>query len=476
MENFDFYLKKIKEYGQVVGIRESVVLIEGLPSVKLNELIVFEEGIIGQVINVDEDIIQAVVMDRLLPDIGEKVVRTDDFLSFTVSHQLLGTMIDSLGRVIYPAGRIVTGQVDSLFKEISQPIWQRAKITKPLLTGVSMVDLLMPLGEGQKELIIGERKTGKTSFLLTTVKNQIEKNKVIIFCAIGKKKTDIRALINYFEKENIFNKVILISTSSDDSPYLIYLAPFTAMAVAEYFKEKGQDSLVILDDLSTHAKFYREISLLNNKFPGRESYPGDIFYLHASLLERAGNFKDRDNKNISITCLPVAEVVEGDFTGYITTNLMGITDGHIFFDQAIFAKGIRPAINLLLSVTRVGRQTQSKLLQEINHEVTAFLSQYEAIKNLIHFGAELSDSIKKNIERGRRVEKALEQKHNEIIPLPNQAVLLTIAYDEDFFDWDIDQVKENLIKQKIDDRFLEVDSFNELKNKILENKKNYVGQ
>ncbi|OQY68557.1 hypothetical protein B6D29_00690 [Microgenomates bacterium UTCPR1] len=483
MFDFRHYLKRIGEYGEVVGVKDTVVLVEGLPTAKLNEVVLFEQGVVGQVATINEDNCQIVVLDKLLPDVGEKVVRTDDFLSVPIGEDLLGKMIDPLGRVIYPQGKISGGDKVVLNRENSQVIWDRKKITESLLTGVTLVDMLMPIGKGQKELVIGERKTGKTAFLLTTVKNQIKSNGIIIFCVIGKKKTDVKNLLNYFQEQKIMDKIVFISTLSDDSPSLIHLAPFTAMAIAEYYKDRGLDSLVILDDLSTHARYYRELSLLNNKFPGRESYPGDIFYLHASLLERAGNFRKPDNANlkfeisnlklkqkdtVSITCLPVAEVIEGDFTGHITTNLMGITDGHIFFDRSIFAKGRRPAINLMLSVTRVGRQTQSKLLQEINNKITAFLSDYESVKNLTHFGAELSPEVKDSIERGRRLERVLEQRYDEVIDLKSQILLLTVAFGKEFFQWDVDEVRLKIFKEELDDSILEVNSFSELKNKVLE--------
>ena len=242
--------------------------------------------------------------------------------------------------------------------------------------------------------------------------------------------------------------------------------------MAEYFKDKGIDTLVIFDDLSTHAKIYRQIALNSDKFPGRESYPGDIFYLHAHLLERAGNFKN----NVSITCLPVAETIEGDLSGYITTNLMGITDGHIYFDRSIFTKGRRPAINLPLSVTRVGRQTQAPIYQQANHEITAFLSEYESLQNLAHFGAELSPNVKRVITRGERIIQVFDQKYSEIISSEMQLILLALAYLESFFDVDVNKLKEKLLKSAFakataDKGVGEIKSFKELLEYLEKNKK-----
>lgn len=474
MEDFKHYLKTSGEYGVVIGLKETLVIVEGLPGAKINEKVIFENGAIGQVITVSDEFLQIITFDKQIPLIGEKVSRSDDMLTVGVGIDLVGRMIDPLGRSIIPFGRVKDEVKVRLFKSNRTEIFNRAKINKQLVTGTLIADSLLPLGEGQRELIIGDRKTGETSFLLSTVVNQVRLGKTVIIGFIGKRKSEVKKIIEHFEKENVLKKIILVVSTSDDSPNLIYLIPFTAMSVAEYFKDKGKDTLVILDDLSTHARFYRQISLIANKYPGRESYPGDIFHIHANLLERAGNFK-QENKTVSITCLPVAEVVEGDFTGYITTNLMGITDGHIYFDKAIFSEGKRPAVNHALSVTRVGRQTQPVILRELNHQVTAFLSEYEQLKNLTHFGAELSESIKLKINKGERISEVFEQKSDVLFPLSVEIILLTVAFYEEFFDISIEKTIEKLTSAEdkslgFFDSLVNTDNLNELKERLVKNK------
>jgi len=480
MQDYKYYLEQFGEYGEVTEIKNSLVVVEGLPNLRINEIVVFEAGGYGQVTDISDGLCRVAILKKSSQiKSGEKVSRSDSLLTVPVSEEFLGTMIDPLGGIISPENRkLEKTEYRSIETEIGG-IDKRAKINKQLLTGVTMVDMLLPLGNGQKELVIGDRKTGKTSFLLTTVKNQIKLNKVVIFASIGKKKTDIKKLYEYFVAENLIDRMIFIVSGSDDSENLIHLTPYTAMTMAEYFKDRGIDTLVILDDLSIHAKNYREIAINSEKFPGRESYPGDIFYLHAHLLERAGNFrldfpKATIARTVSITCLPVAETIEGDLSGYITTNLMGITDGHIYFDRAIFTKGRRPAINLPLSVTRVGRQTQAPIYQQANHEITAFLSEYESLQNLAHFGAELSPNVKKVITRGERIIQVFDQKYSEIISSEMQLILLALAYSESFFDVDIKMLKEKLLKEKDKawmERIGEMKSFGELLEYLNKNKK-----
>ncbi|MGI5826510.1 MAG: hypothetical protein ACOX50_03800 [Patescibacteria group bacterium] len=303
--------------------------------------------------------------------------------------------------------------------------------------------MLLPLGKGQRELVIGDRKTGKTSFFLSTAKNQVKEGSVVIYGAIGKKKSDIKRLQEFMAKEKLDKKMVIVASDADEAPSMIYLTPYTAMTIAEYFRDQGQDSLVILDDLSTHGRVYREIALLGRSFPGRDSYPRDIFYVHSKLLERAGNFKKGDKGQVSITCLPIAETVEGDLSGFIPTNLMGMTDGHIYFDSSIYAKGRRPAINIALSVTRVGRQTQSRLKRAINQTLTAFLADWERLQEYSHFGAELSEDIKNSVARGERLYDLLDQHYNLSVPEEVQLVLFALVWS--------DLVKDNvaLVKDEL---------------------------
>lgn len=420
----------------VVGVNGSIITIEGLPGAKMHELIVFEEGALGHVISVDREHCKVIILSGNIPVASERLARTNKGLEIPIDESLIGKMVDPLCEGQKGTLHSLTGTMEG--------IGARAKIDKPFHTGVTLVDLLIPLGAGQKELIIGNRKTGKTNLLLTTVKNQVQEGKIVIMALIGKRKSEIQKINHFLQKEKCSSKVILVVSAADDPDYLIYLTPHSAMTIAEFFKKKGKDTVVILDDLTTHAKVYRQLSLLSGRFPGRESYPDDMFYVHARLLERAGNYVVSPHKQVSITCLPVAESVGGDLSGHITTNLMGITDGHIFFDSALFEKGRRPAINLFLSVTRVGRQTQSSLTKDINQKATSFLAEYESLQNLAHFGAELSKELQNKLKKGARLQEIFEQDLNTVVDETIQLVLIGIVWGGLFEEIPIGQVQKKL--------------------------------
>ncbi len=423
---FNEFLEKTGEYGVVRQVSHPIVFIEGLPNVKTHEVIMFEGGQKGEVFTINRGKIEARTFSHEPIKVGTKVTRTDQLLSVPVGEELLGHTISPLGEPLDPTIQFTLPKETRNLDAKPTGISGRQKITKQLVTGVSLIDLLIPLGRGQRELIIGDRKTGKSSLLLTTIKKQTQEGIIAIYAAIAKKKSDIKKLQVFFEEEKIMNRIVIVATSSYDSPSLIYQTPYAAMALAEYFREKGQHTLLILDDLSTHAKFYRELSLLARRFPGRDSYPGDIFFVHSKLLERAGNFKHPTAGEVSITCLPVVEIVEGDLTSYVSTNVMGITDGHIYFDSNMYYKGMRPAVNIPLSVTRVGRQTLDKLNREINKELTAFLSQYDRLQNLSHFGQELTIEVKRSLARGEMLYTFFNQPYQLTIPAIVQIVILSM--------------------------------------------------
>jgi F-type H+/Na+-transporting ATPase subunit alpha len=428
--NFDECLKKTGDYGVVYQVSHPIVFVEGLPMVRSNELILFETGQAGVVFAINRGKIEIRTFSHEPVRVGTRVTRTDQMLSVPVGPEILGQTINPLGEPIDPAKPYTKPKLmrDTEAKPI--PISGRQKITVQLETGISLVDLLLPLGRGQRELIIGDRKTGKTSLLMTIMKRQVEEGVVGIYCAIARKKSDIKRLQEFFQQEKIMDKIVIVATSSYDSPSLIYQTPYAGMAIAEYYRDLGVNTLLIFDDLSAHAKFYRELSLLARRFPGRDSYPGDIFYTHSKLLERGGNFKHPTKGEVSITCLPVIEIIEGDFTGYVSTNVMGITDGHIYLDSNIYYQGQRPAVNIPLSVTRVGRQTMTKLSREINKTLTVFLSSYSKLQNLSHFGQELTEDVKKDLRLGDLVFKFLNQSYTVTIPKYLQMVLLTMILQD----------------------------------------------
>lgn len=415
MKQYKDYLAHIGEYGVVEQVNYPLITISGLDNVHLDELVISEDGERGFVFNITEDRIEVLLFSNQTIKVGTQFTRTNEYLSVPVGDSYFGSVITPLGE-LYLGDKLYTPSKERRY--LHPPIIgiaQRRRITSPFVTGVSIVDLTVPLGRGQKELILGDRKAGKTSFVLNLVKKNAAEGMKVVYAVIGKNKHDIKKLYEFFVQEKISDKVVIVASSSDASPSLIYITPFSAMTIAEYLRDQGEDVLVVFDDLSTHAKFHREISLVAQHFPGRESYPGDIFYSHAKLLERSGNFAVGENKTASITCLPIVETVEGDLSGYIPTNIMGMTDGHIFFDSNLFYNGLRPAVNIALSVTRVGKQTQSHLQREVNRELTAFLNDFEKMKNYSHFGAELSSKVQKILQKGDLLYSFFQQSYTETV-------------------------------------------------------------
>lgn len=426
-EKFEESLKNTGEVGSVQKVSYPICYADGLPSAFPYELVMFETGEFGQVSSASPDYVEILSFSPHPIDIGARVARTGKALEVPVGEALLGTSVDPLGRSLYKSKPVGPFSEFRGIETVPLGIEHREKITEPLVTGVSIVDMMVPLGKGQRELVIGDRKTGKSSFLLQTLLNQANQGTICIYAAIGKKKTDIRHIEAFLEKNNLGDRSFIVASSSTDSAGIIYLTPYAAMTMAEYFKDQGKNVLIILDDLSIHAKFYREISLLGKNFPGRNSYPGDIFYTHGRLVERAGNFKT-PNGPVSITCLPVAETVEGDISGYIQTNLMSMTDGHVYFDKDLFAQGRRPAVNFFLSVTRVGRQTQTSVRSGLNRELNSFLTLHEKTQSFVHFGAELSEGVKTTLAMGDKILDFFNQQPDKILDLNSQIILFCLIW------------------------------------------------
>jgi F-type H+/Na+-transporting ATPase subunit alpha len=326
--------------------------------------------------------------------------------------ELLGKTVNPFGTIIGSSPLKKIDEVRSI--EIHPPgLSERKPVDAQMETGVALIDIIVPLGKGQRELVIGDRKTGKTEFLYQTMISQAQRGIISIYAVIGQKQVDTLLLDNYLKEKGIRESTIIVSSGSSDAPGLIYLTPYVAMTIAEYFRDQGKDVLLILDDMTTHARSYREISLLAKRLPGRGSYPGDIFYTHARLVERAGAFLKG-----SITCLPVAESILGDLSGYIQTNLMSMTDGHIFFDIELYNQGNRPSVNPFLSVTRVGHQTQGKLQRELSNSISSFLVVYDRMKQFMHFGTEASESARNILAQGARLDIFFNQGTEVIYDLP----------------------------------------------------------
>ncbi|MDQ3099198.1 MAG: hypothetical protein M3Q44_05620 [bacterium] len=401
--DFSYFAAEHGETGYVTEILYPIVSVVGIPTVRLNELVIFENGEMGQVFALREDTVQVGLLARHPVPPATRVARTGQMVSFTAYPELGGKIIDPLGNIVLGESvKPTQTEVLPVFTE-APLLAQRRRVKVQMTSGIRLVDFLLPIGRGQKQLLIGDRKTGKRQFALQSALTAVRNGMKVVYAAIGQNNSDIRLIYDFFESEGILDYVVIIATSSVDSPALIYLTPYVAMTAAEYYKKQGIDTLVILEDISTHSQFYREFSLLAGRFPGRESYPGDIFYAHSQLLERAGNFAFTDERDVSITCMPIVHIIEGDFTSYISTNSIGMTDGHLFFDRDTFLSGIRPPINISLSVTRAGKQTQVPLLRDVNHMITSFFSEYTHVQAYSRFGAEVSATIRTTLTRGQRM-------------------------------------------------------------------------
>lgn len=475
MKKYEYYVKKGNPQGVVGSVYYSIARVKGLGGVRFNDIVAFESGGYGQVTSLSEKWVSVILLDNINIHAGEKCASTSDKLRVPATSTLLGMTIDPLGNPLrgsFGKGRYKKRLVDSKPPKIST----RKLIKKQLKTGIKIIDLMLPLAYGQRQLVIGNRKTGKTPFLLQTAKSIVKEGGICVYGAIGKKMIDIALLEENFKKNGILDKSVIIASSASEAPGMVYLSAYTAMAVAEYFRDEGAQVLLILDEMTTHAKYYRELTLLSGRFPGRESYPGDIFFAHSRIMERAGNFKvndGKDEKEASITCLPVASMVMGDISGYIQTNLMAMTDGHIYFDTNRYNKGVFPAINPFLSVTRVGRQTQGRLLKDSGNEITRFLVRVEELEQFAHFGAELSAATRKDIDTGHKLQELLQQNMEEYIVIEAFLIVVAILYSGIWKDVSVEKTKEEA--EKIMDSYKNNDVFRLRVDDLIRNSSTFGG-
>jgi len=485
--DFSTFMERFGEFGYVDSVAHPIVHVRGLPSVFSREVVLFDTGQIGQVISLSADYVDVLLFSNDFVGVDSKVVRTNALLQMPVGLHMLGQVIDALGNSVYAASTLSSSVEYRPVDIRAAGIMARSQIKQPFETGVTMVDLMIPLGMGQRELVIGDRKTGKTDFLLQTVLHQAKQGVICIYAAIGKRIAAIKEVEKFFSANNITRNTVLMVSSSLDPVGLINLTPFSAMTLAEYFRDMGHEVLLILDDLTEHAKFYRETSLLGGRFPGRSSYPGDIFYTHSRLLERAGCFKTSKGVH-SITCLPVVITTEGDISGYIQTNLMSITDGHIYFDMDLFSQGRRPAINSFLSVTRVGRQTQSPLKWSVNRELNALLTLVDKTQSFVHFGAELSEGVRTTLATGQKVIDFFNQPVHVVVPVNLQIILFGLIWlgllkgveDAVNMQYVIGEAAKTYatdasFKSLVDGLIVNASDFNALLGKLTANSKNLLG-
>ncbi|MCJ7694048.1 MAG: F0F1 ATP synthase subunit alpha [Anaerolineaceae bacterium] len=439
---------KYKSVGTVQHIGNGVATLSGLPEVQLEEIIIFPNGVQGMVLNLDRDHVDVILLG---PDQGirggDLAQSTGQRLSVPVGLQYLGRVVGPLGNTLDDFGPITPTEFRHVDK-IAPGIIDRSPVNEPLYTGTKILDALIPLGRGQRELILGDRQTGKTTLAIDTILNQKGTDVKCIYVAIAQKKTSVITAISTLRDGGMMAQTSVIVSSSDDPPALRYLAPYAGVTLAEFLLDQGQDVLIVYDDLTKHADSYRELSLLLRRPPGREAYPGDIFYLHSRLLERACKLSS-DLGGGSITALPIVTTQKGNLAGYIPTNLISITDGQIMLDANLFNKGIKPAIDISRSVSRVGGAAQEQAMKTMVGPLKLELSQYEEVARFARLGTEVNEATQRQIDRGVRLESLLSQGPHQPVSLSEQ-VILFFALTENYLDEipaeDIPQLSQDLLQ------------------------------
>jgi F-type H+/Na+-transporting ATPase subunit alpha len=412
-----------REVGIVSNVSTGVATVSGLPGIGFEELVRFPGGLLGIAFNLDEEKIGVVLLgDNQLLRAGDEVTRTGRVMDVPVGECLLGRVIDPLGRPLDAKGEIPTADRRAVERP-SPPIMDRESVVVPLQTGLKVVDAMIPIGRGQRELILGDRQTGKTSIAVDTILNQRGKNVLCVYCAIGQRASAVAKVVATLEQASAMDYTVVVVAEGNEAPGLSYVAPYAATSIAEYFMEMGRDVLIVYDDLTHHARSYREICLLLRRPPGREAFPGDIFYIHSRLLERATHLcKERGGG--SLTALPIIETEAQDISAYIPTNLISITDGQIYLSPTLFELGILPAVDVGKSVSRVGGAAQRAAYRAVAGALKLAYSQFEELESFAKFGTRLDESTRRIIEHGRRIRACLKQPESQPISLPGQIIVL----------------------------------------------------
>lgn len=434
----------VEEMGTVVAVGDGVAEIEGIRDARMMEMVVFDDtekkslkdsmeetGVLfGLVLNLEEESVKVVVLgDSSRVKEGMLVRRTGKLLSIPVGNEIIGRVVDPLGEVLDGRGGYKEERAMPI-ERVAYGVMERSSVNEPIHTGIKAIDSMIPIGRGQRELIIGDRATGKTTVAIDTIINQKhepkEKRPICIYVAIGQKESKTARIVQTLKENGALEYTIVVSTSAADPSPLQFLAPFAGAAIGEFFMEKGQDALIVFDDLSKHAVAYRQMSLLLRRPPGREAYPGDIFYLHSRLLERSAKLSSELGGG-SLTALPIIETQEGDVSAYIPTNVISITDGQIFLETDLFNKGIRPALNVGISVSRVGSSAQTKAMKKVAGKIRLELAQFRELEAFMQFAGDLDEDTKKRIESGRRYTELLKQDQHHTMPFYIQVISIFAA-------------------------------------------------
>ncbi|MGN1089520.1 MAG: F0F1 ATP synthase subunit alpha [Huintestinicola sp.] len=432
---------ELTDVGTVVTVGDGIARIHGLENCMSGELLEFEGGIYAMALNLEQDFVGAVMLgsDADIKE-GDTVKRTGSVVSVPVGEELLGRVVNALGQPIDGKGPVLAK--DKM--PIEQPAYgiiTRKSVSRPLQTGIKAIDSMIPIGRGQRELIIGDRQTGKTAIALDTIINQKDKNVICIYVAIGQKRSTVANVVETLAKNGAMDYTIVVSATASELAPLQYIAPYSGVAMGEYFLKQGKDVLCVYDDLSKHAVAYRTLSLLLKRPPGREAYPGDVFYLHSRLLERACSLNENYGGG-SITALPIIETQAGDVSAYIPTNVISITDGQIFLETDLFNAGVRPAVNPGISVSRVGGSAQIKAMKKVSGSLKLTYSQYRELQSFSQFGSDLDKDTKDRLALGERVVEVLKQDRNSPITVENQVIIIYAVTHNYLRDIPIDKIRD----------------------------------
>ncbi len=421
IENFSLKTE-VQKVGHVMEVFDGIVKVSGLGEIKSSEMVTFPNGEVGVALNLEEDAVGVIILgDFSHIKEGDEVKATGRILEVPVDDSILGRVVNALGVPIDGKGPLKTNKTYPIEK-VAPGVVTRQSVDQPVSTGIKVIDAIIPVGRGQRELIIGDRQTGKTALAIDAILNQKGQNMICVYVSIGQKDSKLRKLEARLEAGGAMAYTVIVSAGASEAAALSYIAPYTGVSVAEYFMDQGKDVLIIYDDLSKHAVAYREISLLLRRPPGREAYPGDVFYLHSRLLERACRRNEKYGGG-SITAFPIIETQAGDISAYIPTNVISITDGQIFLETDLFYKGIRPAVNVGSSVSRVGSSAQIKAMKKVAGTLKLDLAQFRELEAFSQFGSDLDESTKKQLERGKRSVEVLKQLQYAPVKTEHQVVV-----------------------------------------------------
>lgn len=440
IKNYDSRLV-LEDVGTVIKVGDGIALINGLSKAMAGELLLFPNDVVGMVLNLEEDHVGAVLIgqDSLIKE-GDEVKRSGRIVEVNVGDALLGRVVNALGQAI-DGGPAIESTTFRPVERVAPGVMTRQSVNQPLQTGLKIIDSMIPIGRGQRELIIGDRQTGKTAVAIDTIINQKNQNVICIYVAIGQKASTVAQIVEKLRNHGAMGYTTIVSATASEMAPLQYLAPYTGCAIGEEWMEQGKDVLIIYDDLSKHAVAYRTMSLLLRRPPGREAYPGDVFYLHSRLLERAAKL-NADYGGGSLTALPIIETLAGDISAYIPTNVISITDGQLFLQTELFNSGFRPSVDSRLSVSRVGSAAQTKAMKQVSGSLKLELAQYQELIAFAQFGSDLDPATKKIIDHGARLMQLLKQKQYSPMPLSLLVLSLFSAKHKFLHSIDVDEIVE----------------------------------